>query len=149
MLRTALMVAFASFSAPHPASACGLKTCPFPAGWHMEDARYRLIVDDEWSWINHDLAVAREALSEGDVARAQTIGLGLKVAVQLRRPAMEKSRGKERVRALERAIDALESPAEVGRARREMERLERYAVPVDVEDRAVSTTRPGSPDLGL
>ena len=144
MLRTALMLGFASLTAPHPASACGLDSCPFPVGWHMEDARYRLIVDDEWSWINHDLAVAREALAEGDTQRATQIGVGLKLAVQLRRPDMEAQRGKERVRALERAIDGLSAPDAADRAKREMERLERYQIPPEVEHRSVSTTRPGS-----
>lgn len=151
MLRTALIAAFASFYAPHPASACGLVTCPFTAGWHMEDARYRLILDDEWSWMNHDLAEARAALAAGDVARANTISNGLKLAVQLRRPDMEKGRGKERVRALEQAIDELSSGDSVDRARREMERLERYSVraPEISSSDLINTTRSGPPDRDL
>ena len=129
MIRMMLVAAFASFYVPHPASACGISSCPLPAGWHMEDARYRLILDDEWSWMNHDLAEAREALAHGDVARASNISNGLKLALQLRRPDMEAGRGKARVSALEQAIDDLSGAQGSERAVRELHRLEGYTVP--------------------
>lgn len=129
MIRALFIVGLSAFSVPHSASACGLSSCPFPAGWHMEDARYRLILDDDWAWMNHDLAEARAALASGDVARASTISNGLKLALQLRRPDMEAGRGKTRVAALERAVNDLSGEDGGHRASRDLLRLQGYTLP--------------------
>lgn len=89
------------------ALACSISACELPDELHLESPRYDTIPADDWSWMNHDLALARVALSDGDVARAETIGLWLEHAIDLRLDAMNDGRGKRRVKALRHAVDSL------------------------------------------
>lgn len=111
MSRALLALVVSSILGVHPAMACGLGSCRLPDDWHLENERFNTIPGDEWSWMNHDLALARLALENGDFARAESIGTWLNHAIELRREQMEDVRGKRRVNAMRRAASQLASNA--------------------------------------
>lgn len=89
------------------AIVCGIGSCDLPAELHLENGRYDTLPADEWSWMNHDLALARVALANGDHNRAENIGRWLEHAIDLRMDAMVDGRGKLRVKALNRAVNGI------------------------------------------
>lgn len=91
------------------ALACGLDDCALPEAAHLETWRYDQIPADDWAWMNHDLALARAFLEDGDVARARQIVAGLDYALRNRAEAMVESRGRARVAAFHRALKTLQA----------------------------------------
>jgi hypothetical protein len=54
------------FGVSTPTLACGLDDCSLPASFHRVGLESPAQAPrDQWSWMNHELAVARAALSEG------------------------------------------------------------------------------------
>lgn len=107
MSRSLVVLAFSLIIGVRPAFACGLDACSIADDLHLENGRFDNIPADEWSWMNHDLALARDALSRGDAERAENIGRWLDHAIDLRLDEMIAGRGERRVKALRRAVRQL------------------------------------------
>jgi hypothetical protein len=77
-----------------PSLACGLDDCNLPASLHLvglgTPAEAPL---DRWSWMNHELAVARAALTDGRRAFALDIAHGLHAALEAQGIALVAHRG--------------------------------------------------------
>ncbi len=94
------------------ARACGLDDCALPDVDHLESGRFHEMPADDWAWMNHDLALARAFLADGDPAKARQIVAGLDYAVRLRAPEMIEARGRARVAAFHRALRAIQAEAD-------------------------------------
>lgn len=106
-------IAFAVwFAGSGAALACGLDDCALPDEDHLESRRFDRIPADDWGWMNHDLALARSFLEDGDTAKARQIVAGLDYALRLRADDMVAARGRARVMAFHRALRALQLDAE-------------------------------------
>ena len=120
------IIAFAILSCLYavPALACGLDDCDLPDADHLESRRYDTIPADDWAWMNHDLALARSFLADGDNAKARQIVAGLDYALRVRAPDMVSERGRARVMAFYRAIREIQFEAGgPGLARLDLDRL--------------------------
>lgn len=120
------IIAFAVLSCLYaaPALACGLDDCELSDADHLESRRYDRIPGDDWAWMNHDLALARSFLADGDNAKARQIVAGLDYALRVRAPEMVAIRGRARVMAFYRAIREIQFEAGgPGLARLELDRL--------------------------
>lgn len=107
-----------------PALACGLDDCELSDADHLESRRYDRIPGDDWAWMNHDLALARSFLADGDDAKARQIVAGLDYALRVRAPEMVAGRGRARVMAFYRAIREIQFEAGgPGLARLDLDRL--------------------------
>ena len=95
----------------HPALACGLEDCTLPDAAHLESPKYKTLPNDEFAWMNHDLALARSWLADGRSDKTLQIVEGLDYAIRVRQDRMVAVRGKARVRALHVAIEDLEVAA--------------------------------------
>lgn len=93
------------------ALACGLDDCALADVDHLEGWRQDRIPADDFAWMNHDLALARAFLADGDDAKARQIVAGLDYALRLRAEEMVAARGRSRVAAFHRALRALQLDA--------------------------------------
>ena len=94
-----------------PALACEIAYCALPDSAHLESERFKGVPDDDWAWMNHDLARARAALATGETERATQIVGWLDHALRVRAVGMVDARGKSRVKAFERALRQIQRDA--------------------------------------
>ncbi len=111
MKRAFIAFAVLWISLPGASLACGLDDCALPDGDHLESRRFDSIPADDWAWMNHDLALARSFLEDGDTAKARQIVAGLDYALRIRADEMVATRGRVRVAAFHRALRALQLDA--------------------------------------
>ncbi len=77
-----------------PSLACGLDDCNLPASMHRVGLGTPVEVPrDQWSWMNHELAVARAALSDGRRAFALETAHALHSALEAQGIAVVAQRG--------------------------------------------------------
>ncbi len=76
-----------------PSLACGLDDCGLPASFHRVGLGTLDAPRDQWSWMNHELAVARAALSEGRRAFALETAHALHSALEAQGIALVAKRG--------------------------------------------------------
>jgi hypothetical protein len=96
----ALVAVFAVL--PGPAEACGLDDCALSHSLHLLNAT---APDDRFAWMNHDLALARDANNHGNRATAIALAATLDGAMRARLPALLDTRGPDAVIALHSALD--------------------------------------------
>ena len=95
-----ICVLFAFFAGYGASMACGLDDCNLPARLHqvgpasMEDGD---LPTDQWAWMNHELAVARMALSHGRPAFALETAHALYSSLEAQGFALATERGAESV----------------------------------------------------
>jgi hypothetical protein len=87
------------------ALGCELDDCSLPDALHSDTAQPA--PEDAWSWMNHDLAVARDALRTGERARALALVRDLDGILRTHLVAIIAVRGQARVRALHTALQDL------------------------------------------
>lgn len=98
---TALLLALWS-----PAAlTCDLDDCNLSEALHNEAEE--AAPEDSWSWVNHDLAVARDALKAGDHARTIALVRDLDGILRTNLKGILTVRGESRVRALHTALQDL------------------------------------------
>ena len=77
-----------------PSLACGLDDCSLPASLHRVGLETSAQTPrDQWSWMNHELAVARAGLSEGRRAFALETAHALYSALEAQGMALVAQRG--------------------------------------------------------
>jgi len=87
-------------SIAQPALACGLDDCRLPIQLHLTgvpDASKPEVDKDEWAWMNHELAVARDALATGRRAFALELAHGLFAALEAQGKPVAAQRGRQAV----------------------------------------------------
>ena len=92
-----------------PALACDLDDCTLSDALHQATAAPAPL--DGWSWMNHDLAVARDALTSGERARTLALVQDLDGLLRTHLSALLEARGKARVRAFHLALQTLSQQA--------------------------------------
>ena len=107
-----IALAFISINHIKSASACDLDDCDLALASHLESARFVQIPADDWAWMNHDLALARSFLEDGDLVAARRIVAGLDYAMRIRADLLIESRGRGRVMAFHRALDRIQVAAD-------------------------------------
>lgn len=107
-----IALTFISINHIKTAAACDLDDCALPIEQHLESARFAQIPTDDWAWMNHDLALARSFLEDGDEVKARQIVAGLDYALRIRADALVESRGKSRVMAFHRALARVQIQAD-------------------------------------
>ena len=88
-----------------PALACDLDDCTLSDALHTVEQDP--VPEDAWSWINHDLAVARTALKIGERSRAIALVRELDSILRTQLKAIVAVRGADKVRALHTALQDL------------------------------------------
>jgi|GEM_PF-3361685 len=91
------------------ALACDLDDCTLSDALHLESQAP--IPADSWTWMNHDLAVARDALRSGEKSRAIALVRDLDRLMRTNLDAMTAVRGPERVRAMHAALQKISEQA--------------------------------------
>lgn len=94
-----------------PTLACDLDDCTLSDAAHRESPKFKELPNDEFAWMNHDLALARTWYVEGRSDRALAIIEGLDYAMRVRQDRMVAVRGRARVLALHTAIEELQVQA--------------------------------------
>lgn len=84
---------------------CELDDCSLADALHSENAGST--PGDSWSWMNHDLALARDALRSGERARAIALVKDLDGILRTHLGAIIAVRGEARVRALHSVLQDL------------------------------------------
>ena len=87
------------------ALACDLDDCTLSVALHSVDQTQA--PEDSYSWMNHDLAVGRDSLSDGDRARALALVRDLDGLLRTHIKDIVRIRGEVRVRALHTALQDL------------------------------------------
>lgn len=87
--------------------ACDLDDCALPAASHLERSGAGEVPSDRWAWMNHDLALARDWMADGEPANARQIALALDAAMRAQLDELVRARGAERVAQLHQALAAL------------------------------------------
>ena len=107
-----IALAFISINHIKSAEACDLDDCDLPLAQHLESARFIQIPGDDWAWMNHDLALARSYVEDGDLESARRVVAGLDYAMRIRADMLVESRGRSRVMAFHRALDRIQIQAD-------------------------------------
>ena len=107
-----IALTFISINHIKTASACDLDDCALPFEQHLESLRFTGLPEDDWAWMNHDLALARSFLEDGDVVKARQIVAGLDYALRIRAEPLVASRGRSRVMAFHRALARVQIEAD-------------------------------------
>ena len=107
-----IALTFISINHIKTAAACDLDDCALPLDQHMESARFTTVPSDDWAWMNHDLALARSFLDDGDAVKARQIVAGLDYALRIRAEPLVASRGRSRVMAFHRALQRVQLEAD-------------------------------------
>jgi hypothetical protein len=87
---------------PGSAGACGLDDCALAHSLHLLDST---APDDRFAWMNHDLALARDAMNHGNRGTAISLAGTLDNAMRARLDALLDTRGHDGVIALHEALD--------------------------------------------
>jgi len=91
------------------ALACDLDDCSLPEALHREGTE--ATPQDAWSWMNHDLAVARDAVKSGEPARAIALARDLDSILRTNLKPIVTVRGAARVQELHNALQVLTQSA--------------------------------------
>lgn len=111
MKRAFIAAALLWIIAPRVAVACDLDDCAISNAFHLESGKFLSIPEDDWAWMNHDLALARAWLADGETEKAREILSTLYTAVKAQHGALVAARGPGRVEALVRTLQSLEREA--------------------------------------
>lgn len=93
-----------------PGQACGLDDCHLPLKLHLTGltaVSQGEMQQDQWSWMNHELAVARDALGSGRRAFALEMAHGLSAALEAQGDRVAVERGEEAVLDLFESLQEL------------------------------------------
>lgn len=85
-------------------AACDLNDCSLPDSAHLETPAAAPVPGDRFAWMNHDLALARSFLADGDALQARQLADTLDSAMRAQLPQMVRVRGADRVEAMFAAL---------------------------------------------
>lgn len=105
MTRVLLTTGLLWIASAAAALACTLDDCDLPVADHRPDPASRAAIPaDNWGWMNHDLALARAWLADGDPERALALVRVLDRAIRVQLDDLVEHRGERGVNALHQAI---------------------------------------------